>query len=143
MTDLLPVVGVFAGLSLDGNVTAQEDLQQFVDLALEEIEFIRGPANSTWGSVRAELGHPEPFELYYVEVGNEDWLAGYPEGWDSYAEYRFPMFNEQITAAYPDITMIFSGATTDGYPNTKTFPEDVLGDYVSVPQRRFKANSPY
>ncbi|GAB7365341.1 hypothetical protein MBLNU230_g6421t1 [Neophaeotheca triangularis] len=123
------VVGVYAGLSLDGSVTPQDELQQFIDLALEEIEFIRGPANSTWGARRAELGHPEPFDLQYVEVGNEDWLAGYPEGWDSYEEYRFPMFNEAITAAHPDITVIYSGATTDGFPNTHTFPEDVVGDY--------------
>lgn len=80
----LVVIGVWAGLALNGDVTSQEDLQPFIDDALNEIEFVRGPANSTWGARRAELGHPEPFELNYVEIGNEDWLAGYPESWDSY-----------------------------------------------------------
>lgn len=40
--------------------------------ALDGIEFARGDPNSTWGSVRAAMGHPEPFELKYVAVGNED-----------------------------------------------------------------------
>ena len=60
------VLAVWSGLALDGNVTAQEDLQPFIDDALNEIEFVCGPANTTWGARRAELGHPEPFVLNYV-----------------------------------------------------------------------------
>ncbi|CAO2647333.1 Nn.00g082550.m01.CDS01 [Neocucurbitaria sp. VM-36] len=133
------VLAVWAGLALDGGVTAKEDLQPFIDDALNEIEFVSGPANSTWGARRAELGHPEPFELNYVEVGNEDWLAGFPGGWDSYKEYRFPMFFEAISAAYPHIQVIASGATSDPAPGGATtgpntvegleFPEGVIGDY--------------
>ncbi|KAF7197584.1 Alpha-L-arabinofuranosidase A [Pseudocercospora fuligena] len=133
------VVAVWAGLALDGNVTSQDQLQPFIDDALNEIEFISGPADSEWGAKRAELGHPEPFELNYVEVGNEDWLAGYPEGWESYKEYRFPMFYKAISAAYPHIQVIASGATSDPAPEGETFgpnktdgltfPEGVIGDY--------------
>ncbi|KAK1967177.1 alpha-L-arabinofuranosidase [Colletotrichum eremochloae] len=121
------VIGVWAGLSLNGDVTAKEDLQPFIDDALDQIEFIRGPVDSKWGARRAELGHPEPFTLEYVEVGNEDWLAGYPGGWNSYKEYRFPMFMEAILAKYPDITVISSGATSDadGYD----IPAPGIGDY--------------
>ncbi|EFQ31294.1 alpha-L-arabinofuranosidase [Colletotrichum graminicola] len=121
------VIGVWAGLALNGDVTAKEDLQPFIDDALDQIEFIRGPADSKWGARRAELGHPEPFTLEYVEVGNEDWLAGYPGGWESYKEYRFPMFMEAILAKYPDITVISSGATSDadGYD----IPPPAIGDY--------------
>jgi len=107
------VLGVWAGLALDGGITPREDLQPFIDDALNEIEFVCGPANSTWGAKRAELGHPEPFELNYVEVGNEDWLAGRPAGWNSYKEYRFQMFFDAITAAYPNIQVIASAATSD------------------------------
>lgn len=39
---------------------------------LDGLEFARGDAHSKWGSVRAALGHPEPFDLKYVAVGNED-----------------------------------------------------------------------
>jgi alpha-N-arabinofuranosidase len=129
------VLGVWAGLALDGGVTPKEDLQPFIDDALNEIEFVRGPANSTWGARRAQLGHPEPFELNYVEVGNEDWLAGYPGGWDSYREYRLQMFYDAITAAYPDIQVIASGASSDPAPEGETTgPNTVNGiDFSKTP----------
>lgn len=114
------VVGVWGGLALDGGVTPKEDLQPFIDDALNEIEFIRGPATSTWGARRAALGHPEPFELNYVEISNEDWLAGYPGGWESYKDYRFPMFYDAIKAKYPEIQVISSGASSDPAPEGPT-----------------------
>jgi len=91
---------VYGGLSLNGDITPKDQLQQFIDDALDEIEFIRGPPDSKWGKVRAHLGHPEPWKLEYVEIGNEDWLAGAPAGWESYKEYRFPMFLEAIKKAW-------------------------------------------
>ncbi|KAJ4298197.1 hypothetical protein N0V90_006096 [Kalmusia sp. IMI 367209] len=118
--DLQIVLAVWGGLALDGGVTPKEDLQPFIDDALNEIEFVSGPADSTWGAKRAALGHPEPFELNYVEVGNEDWLAGYPGGWNSYREYRFQMFYDAITAAYPKIQVIASAATSDPAPEGAT-----------------------
>ncbi|KAH7413696.1 glycoside hydrolase superfamily [Phaeosphaeria sp. MPI-PUGE-AT-0046c] len=124
------ILAVWAGLALDGGTTPKEDLQPFIDDALNEIEFVCGPADSTWGKVRAELGHPEPFTLNYVEIGNEDWLAGFPGGWDSYRQYRFPMFHDAIKAKYPNIQIIASAATTDperGEP--LDYPADALGDY--------------
>ena len=120
---------MWAGLALNGDITPEDELQPFIDDALNELEFIAGSVDTPWGARRAELGHPEPFELRYVEVGNEDWLAGGEEGWASYEEYRFPLFNEAISAAWPNVTVLYSGATTDGYPNTHTFPQDVIGDY--------------
>ncbi|RYP13832.1 hypothetical protein DL765_006704 [Monosporascus sp. GIB2] len=119
------VVGVFAGLSLNGDITPKDELQPFIDDALDQIEFIRGPPDSKWGAVRAELGHPEPFKLQFVEIGNEDWLAGGSAGWNTYREYRFPMFLEAINAAYPDIQVISSGSYFDGYD----IPEPGAGDY--------------
>ncbi|KAK5684519.1 hypothetical protein LTS10_004389 [Elasticomyces elasticus] len=128
------ILAVWAGLSLNGDVTAQDDIQPFIDDALNEIEFVVGSADSTWGAYRASLGHPEPFELNYVEIGNEDWLAGFPGGWDSYREYRFPLFHDAIKAAYPDIQIIASSASSDPSPETAAelgldFPEDTIGDY--------------
>ena len=119
------VAAVFGGLSLNGDITPQDQLQPFIDDALDEIEFIRGPATSKWGSVRAKLGHPKPFKLEYVEVGNEDWLAGGPTGWATYQQYRFPMFLKAINAKYPDILVISSGSTHDGYK----IPAPGAGDY--------------
>ena len=52
----------------------------FVQEALDGIEFARGDANSTWGSVRAAMGRKEPFELKYVAIGNEDCGKTYYRG---------------------------------------------------------------
>lgn len=119
------MLAVWGGLALDGSVTPQDELQPFIDSALEEIEFVRGSIDTTWGARRAELGHPEPFNLEYVEISNEDWLAGYPEGLESYRQYRFPMFRDAINAAYPDIQVISSCSQFDNY----SFPEGAIGDY--------------
>ncbi|KAI1642692.1 glycoside hydrolase family 51 protein [Daldinia loculata] len=119
------VLGVYDGLSLNGDITPQEDFQFFIDDALDQIEFVRGPADSKWGSVRVQLGHPEPWKLEYVEIGNEDWLAGAPKGWDTFKKYRFPLFLEAINKAYPDIQVISSGSVYDGYD----IPAPGAGDY--------------
>jgi len=118
-------VGVYSGLSLNGDITPQDQLQFFIDDALDQIEFIRGPIDSKWGARRAELGHPKPYKLRYVEIGNEDWLAGRPTGWETYKEYRFPMFLEAINAAHPDIQVIGSGSVFDGHD----IPKPGAGDY--------------
>src|SRR5690349_6247950 len=107
------VLAVYSGLALNGDVTSKKDLQPFIDDALDEIEFVTGPATSKWGKRRAELGHPEPFELNYVEIGNEEWLAGYPNGWNTYREYRFQMFHDAIKAKYPDMQIIGAAASSD------------------------------
>ncbi len=111
-----PVVGVYAGLHLNGgrDVITGEALKPFVQDALDEIEYITGDVSTEWGSRRAKDGHPAPFKLTYVEIGNEDFLnngaASYrgPEG-------RFAMFYNAIKAKYPNIQVI---ATTDpGVPH--------------------------
>ncbi|KAI0879797.1 glycoside hydrolase family 51 protein [Annulohypoxylon maeteangense] len=119
------VLAVYDGLALNGDITPQSELRAFVDDALDQIEFICGPTDSKWGSVRAELGHPEPWNLQYVEIGNEDWLAGAPQGWETFREYRFPMFLDAINKSYPDIQVISSGSYFDGY----NIPEPAGGDY--------------
>ncbi|KAI1444122.1 glycoside hydrolase family 51 protein [Annulohypoxylon stygium] len=119
------VLAVYDGLSLNGDITPQNELQAFVDDALDQIEFVRGLADSKWGSVRAQLGHVEPWNLRYVEIGNEDWLAGAPQGWEAFKKYRFPMFLDAINKAYPDIQVISSGSYYDGYE----IPEPAGGDY--------------
>jgi alpha-N-arabinofuranosidase len=106
-----PVAGLYAGLHLNGgrDVITGEALKPFVQEALEEIEYINGDVTTEWGRRRAKDGHPAPFKLTYVEIGNEDFLnngvASYrgPEG-------RFAMFYNAIKDRYPDIQVI---ATTD------------------------------
>jgi hypothetical protein len=72
------------------------DLEPYIQDALDEIEYVSGPASSTWGSLRAKAGHPAPFKLTYVEVGNEDFF-------DKSGSYdqRFVQFKAAIKARYP------------------------------------------
>ena len=84
-----------------------DELQPFVDDALDLIEFANGPVDSEWGRVRAEMGHPEPFGMKYIGIGNEQWGEGYPQ--------RLEVFVKAIRERYPDISIIgSSGPYKDG-----------------------------
>ena len=97
-----PLLGVYAGYSLKGAfVKPGPDLEPYVQDALDEIEYITGPASSKWGSARAKAGHPAPFKLTYVEVGNEDFF----DRSGSY-DQRFVQFNTAIKARYPQLQVI-------------------------------------
>ena len=97
-----PLLAVYAGYSLKGvHVNPGPDLEPYVQDALDEIEYVTGPATSKWGAMRAKAGHPAPFKLTYVEVGNEDWF-------DKSGSYdqRFVQFNTAIKARYPQLKVI-------------------------------------
>ena len=97
-----PVLAVYAGYSLKGmHVNPGPDLEPFVQEALEEIEYVCGDAKTTWGARRAKDGHPEPFKLTYVEIGNEDWF----DKSKSYDE-RFAQFYDAIKAKYAKLKLI-------------------------------------
>jgi alpha-N-arabinofuranosidase len=97
-----PVLAVYAGYSLKGaHVNPGPDLEPYVQDALDEIEYVMGPATSNWGSMRAKAGHPAPFKLTYVEVGNEDWF----DKSGSY-DHRFAQFNTAIKERYPQLKVI-------------------------------------
>ncbi|MGH2564245.1 MAG: alpha-N-arabinofuranosidase, partial [Ginsengibacter sp.] len=70
-----PVLALYAGYSLGGDhVDAGALLKPYVDDVLDEIEYVIGDTTTYWGAKRAADGHPEPFKLTYVEIGNEDWF---------------------------------------------------------------------
>lgn len=99
-----PVLAVYAGYSLKGvHVNPGPDLEPFVREALEEIEYVTGDTNTPWGARRAKDGHPAPFKLTYVEIGNEDWF----DRSRSY-EARFAQFHDAIKARYPRLKTISS-----------------------------------
>ena len=114
-----PVMAVWAGLTLGGTVIAEADLAPYVQSAVDQIEYAIGPVTSTWGARRAADGHPEPFGVPYVEIGNEDFLNG---GTTSYNDYRYPMFYDAIEAAYPQVKVIATTSVT-------TRPMDVLDEH--------------
>ena len=86
---------------------AVKDLQSYIDDALDLIEFANGPVTSKWGKLRADMGHPAPFNLKQIGIGNEQWGPMYPE--------RLQKFMEQIHAKYPKIKICgSSGPSADG-----------------------------
>jgi alpha-L-arabinofuranosidase len=97
-----PLVAVFAGFVLNKDyLEAGPYLQPFVQDALDEIEYITGDPSSKWGAARARDGHPEPFTIHYVEIGNED-------GFDFSGSYRqrYSQFYDAIKAKYPHLQPI-------------------------------------
>lgn len=99
-----PVLGVYAGYSLtQDRVKAGPDLEPFVQEALDEIEYVIGATNTVWGARRAKDGHPAPFKLTYVEIGNEDYF-------DQAKTYdaRYAQFHDAIKAKYPQLKLISS-----------------------------------
>lgn len=113
-----PVLAVYAGYSLMGeHVAPGKDLTPYVNDALDEIEYVSGDAGTKWGAQRAKDGHPEPFPLHYVEIGNED-------NFDKSGSYdaRFAQFFTAIKARYPNLQLI---ATT----KVKGTTPDLLDDH--------------
>jgi alpha-N-arabinofuranosidase len=112
------VLAVYAGYSLKGDhIRPGPTLTPFVEDALEEIEFTTGDTATKWGAVRAKLGHPAPFPLKYVEIGNEDQFdhSGSYEG-------RYTQFYKAIKAKYPQLELIATAPL-------KRMKPDVLDDH--------------
>lgn len=90
-----------------GELVELDDLGPYVQDALDLIEFANGDKNSTWGKERAKMGHPEPFNLKFIGVGNENWGPQYIE--------RLAVFQKAIKAKYPDMQIVASsGTSTEG-----------------------------
>lgn len=109
----LPVLSVglacqYQNADNDSNAhVAVKDLQPYIDDALDLIEFANGAVTTKWGKLRADMGHPEPFNLHQIGIGNEQWGPMYPE--------RLAEFVKQIRAKYPDIKICgSSGPSADG-----------------------------
>lgn len=114
------VLAVYAGYSLKGqHVNPGPDLQPYVQDALDEIEYVTGGPETKWGAQRVKDGHPAPFSISYIEIGNED-------GFDKSGTYeaRFTQFFDAIKKKYPDLKLI---STVGG--------EDPLGRRFKVKQR--------
>lgn len=112
-----PVPIVNAGLSCQarsagksGVLCSDAELETYIQDALDLIEFANGDITTEWGAKRAEMGHPEPFDLKYIGIGNENWDAVYFK--------RYTEFVEPIRAKYPDIKLITtSGPVASGNLN--------------------------
>ena len=121
-----PVLAVYAGYSLKQDyVQPGRALEPYVAEALDELEYVTGSTGTRWGAERARDGHPEPFKLTYVEIGNED-------NHDRSGTYdgRFTQFYKAIKAKYPELQLI---ATTP----VKSVRPDVIDDHYYHSAQQF------
>ena len=103
----IPILGVYAGYSLNGMAVPVDQLQPYVDEVIRELDFLTASADDNkMGALRKSLGHAEPFDIQYVEIGNEDFFP-----WTTY-NYRWPAFYNALSQRYPNTTFI---ATTARY----------------------------
>lgn len=96
--------------------TPLNKLQPYIDDALDLIEFANGATSTKWGKLRAEMGHPEPFNMKYLAIGNEQWDAIYVE--------RLEMFVKVLREKHPEILIIgSSGPGSEGKDFEYLWPE--------------------
>ena len=113
-----------------------DELQPFIDDALDLIEFANGPVDSKWGKLRAEMGHPEPFNMKFIGIGNEQWGHEYPA--------RLEPFIKAIRAKYPDMQIVgSSGPNSEGedfeylWPEMKRLKADLVDEHFYRPESWF------
>jgi alpha-N-arabinofuranosidase len=93
-----------------GQLVPVDQLQPYIQDALDLIEFANGPADSTWGRKRAEMGHPKPFNMQLLGVGNEQWGPQYIE--------RYIPFVKALKEKYPEVQLIgATGSDPTIFPN--------------------------
>ncbi len=83
-----------------GELAPLSQLDPYLQDALDLVEFANGPASSPWGQLRASLGHPQPFHLKLLGVGNEQWGPDYLE--------RYAVFHQALKAKHPEIKLVSS-----------------------------------
>jgi len=120
------VLAVYGGYSMQQeHVEPGKDLEPYVLDALDEIEYATGDANTKWGAQRVKDGHPAPFTVAYVEVGNEDWFdkSGSYDG-------RFAQFYDAIKKKYPGQQIIATAPVKSRKP-------DVLDDHFYLSAEKY------
>ena len=117
-----------------------DDLQSYIDDALDLIEFANGDVTTKWGKVRAEMGHPEPFNMKQIGVGNEQWGELYPP--------RLEKFIKAIRAKYPKMKICgTSGPSADGkdfdygWKEMKRLKLDLVDEHYYKPPQWFFDNA--
>ncbi|MFE7167752.1 alpha-L-arabinofuranosidase C-terminal domain-containing protein [Streptomyces sp. NPDC057616] len=134
------VTGCGQNRAVDDDALLKRHIQDTLDL----IEFANGPVTSTWGKVRARMGHPKPFHLTHIEVGNEENLPK-----EFFA--RFQQFRAAVDAKYPYMTVISnagpddSGSTFDtAWQLNKDAKVDMVDEhYYNSPQWFLQNNDRY
>ncbi|WP_246197781.1 alpha-L-arabinofuranosidase C-terminal domain-containing protein [Chitinophaga agrisoli] len=121
-------------------VAAMNELDPYVQDALDLIEFANGSVNTKWGGLRAAMGHPAPFHLSMMGVGNEQWDEQYIQ--------RYKVFEQAIHAKYPDIKLVSSAGPFSKGPmfdylwkELKTSQAGFIDEHYYMPPEWFLANA--
>ena len=116
-----------------------DQLDEWIQEALDLISFANDDASAQWGRIRCELGHPEPFGLEYIGIGNEEVGEGFFE--------RYPYFHKAIKEKYPDIQIIASsgpfaagGEYEKGWNCAKRNHADLVDEHYYMAPEWFLAN---
>lgn len=89
---------------------ADDEFKQYVQDALDLVEFCRGDESTVWGAVRIAMGHEEPFALQYIGIGNEQWQTEYHQHYKQFVK-AFEEAAEENPALYGDIELIVANGT--------------------------------
>jgi alpha-L-arabinofuranosidase len=123
-----------------GEACPLDQLGPFIQDAIDLIEFANGPATSTWGAKRAAMGHPEPFKLKMIGIGNENWQQPYIE--------RYAKFHAVLKEKHPEIQLISSagpGPADDhfkyAWPKLRELKADIVDEHCYAKPEWFFDNA--
>lgn len=123
-----------------GELVPLEELDHYIQDALDLIEFANAPATTAWGRKRAEMGHPAPFNLKMIGVGNEQWGPQYVE--------RYKAFAKAIKAKHPKVKLITSaGPSPDGerfdflWASMRELKADIVDEHYYMAPKWFLENA--
>ncbi len=125
-----PVFVINCGMShVEQRRQSGPPVEEFVQDALDAIEYANGPVTSKWGALRAKAGHPAPFHLKYMEIGNENGGRLYHQ--------NYAAFHDAIKAKYPDIHLI--ACDWQGLPRNR--PLDIIDSHSYSSPAEFRRMS--
>jgi alpha-N-arabinofuranosidase len=137
----LPILNCGMACQFNSGELAQiEDTKEYIQDALDLIEFANGAVTSPWGKMRAAMGHPAPFHLTMIGVGNEQWGAPYVE--------RYKLFAEALKAKHPEINLVAAaGPSPSGdqfeylWSNWRTLKADIVDEHYYMNPQWFLTNT--
>jgi alpha-N-arabinofuranosidase len=137
----LPILNCGMACQFNSDETAKiEELHEYIQDALDLIEFANGAPTTPWGKLRAQMGHPEPFHMEMLGVGNEQWGPRYIE--------RYKIFAAELKARHPEIKLVVgAGPAPAGEPfdsmwaNWRELKPDIVDEHYYMAPDWFLANS--
>jgi alpha-L-arabinofuranosidase len=123
-----------------GQLVPMDQLDPYIQDMLDLIEFANGPATSTWGGRRAEMGHPEPFNLKMIGVGNEQWGPQYIE--------RYAAVAKILKAKHPEVSLVSAAGPSPAderfqflWPKLRELSADVIDEHCYANPIWFLSNT--